>query len=149
MARLFLAAVTVFTPKSAAASPSGCTNGQAFDNSAFTCIFYPKSDLANCAPAAPDPSAVIGMLDIFPRLQRQNVTISYQPTNLGFVWPTRWPAHGGDSGHGRLDIPDLFYWTDHAFLWRKFCGPIHQYWHSRELARIWPPINICVHTSAA
>ena len=25
------------------------------------------------------------MLDIFARLQRQNVTISYQPTNLGFV----------------------------------------------------------------
>ena len=112
--------------ESAAASPSGCTNGQAFDNSAFTCIFYPKSDLANCAPAAPDPSAVIGMLDIFPRLQRQNVTISYQPTNLGFVGRPGGPPMAVTVGMGGL--------THQIY----FIGPIMRFFGGNFAAN--PPI---------
>jgi TadE-like protein len=74
---------TTCTPSSG--TGGSCTNGFAFDNAAFNCIFDPRSDVANCAPAAASGAEVMGMHDIFPKLQRQNVRISYQPANLGFV----------------------------------------------------------------
>jgi hypothetical protein len=60
-----------------------CTNGYRFDDTEFTCtIFDPKK--------CDNSSKMIGMVDIFPRLQRQNVKISYQTggasgNNLGFA----------------------------------------------------------------
>ena len=74
---------TTCTPNSGGGG--SCTNGFAFDNTSFNCIFDPKTDLANCAPAAASAAGVIGMRDMFPKLQRQNVRISYRPVNLGFV----------------------------------------------------------------
>jgi len=74
---------TVCTPSSG--SGGSCTNGYTFNDTAFNCIFDPKSDLANCAPGATNAAGIIGMRDMFPKLQRQNVSISYRPANLGFV----------------------------------------------------------------
>ncbi len=62
--------------------PSGgsCTNGYAFDNSAFTCIFNP-----NDAACTYRPIRHVGMQQIFPILKRSNVRISYETNGLGFV----------------------------------------------------------------
>lgn len=54
---------TTCTPT--AGGGGSCTNGYAFNNNAFTNIFNPMSA-------------------IFPRLQPQNVTVSYVTNNLGF-----------------------------------------------------------------
>ena len=57
-----------------AASKGSCTNGFKFDDTAFTNgLFSP-------------------MLALFPRLKRQNVTISYQTNGLGFVGQTATPG---------------------------------------------------------
>jgi len=53
-----------------------CTGGYTFDDGAFDC---------HCtSPPAPIP-IFNQMQQIFPRLQRQNVTISYMTVNLGFA----------------------------------------------------------------
>jgi TadE-like protein len=65
---------TVCTP---AATGGSCTNGYTWNDTAFT------------NPTAPLGSPLRGifdkMRDVFPRLQRQNVQISYQTNGLGFV----------------------------------------------------------------
>jgi Flp pilus assembly protein TadG len=65
---------TVCTP---AATGGTCTNGYTWNETAFT------------DPTAPLDSPLSGIFDqmhkVFPRLQRQNVQISYQTSGLGFV----------------------------------------------------------------
>ena len=59
-----------------AATTGSCTGGYSFDDGPFDC---------HCtSPTAPVP-IFNQMQQIFPRLQRQNVTISYKTNNLGFV----------------------------------------------------------------
>jgi hypothetical protein len=72
----------VCTPDASPSNSGTCTNGYNFDNVAFTCIFNPKSDPTHCQLSTYNP---IGMVDIFPRLQRQNVQILYNANGLGFV----------------------------------------------------------------
>jgi TadE-like protein len=63
----------VCTP--AATAGGRCTGGYSFDDRSFDC---------HCtSPGVPVP-IFNQMHQIFPRLQRQNVTISYQTNNLGF-----------------------------------------------------------------
>jgi Flp pilus assembly protein TadG len=64
---------TVCTPSSA--STGTCTDGSTFDATAFKAIFDPAST----------DITYPGMQQIFPRLQPQNVQISYQTSGLGFV----------------------------------------------------------------
>jgi hypothetical protein len=64
-------ATAVCTP---AASGGACTGGFAFDNNAFQRMF-----------AAAGSGDVRGMQWAFPRLQRQNVQITYQTNGLGFA----------------------------------------------------------------
>jgi TadE-like protein len=57
---------TVSSVCTGASGGGSCTNGKTFDNTAF--------------------SAILGKMQaVFPRLQRQNVQISYQTNGLGFV----------------------------------------------------------------
>jgi Flp pilus assembly protein TadG len=63
---------TVCTP---AATGGSCTNGYTWNETAFT----------NPTANATERGILDVMRDIFPRLQRQNVQISYQTTGLGFV----------------------------------------------------------------
>ena len=108
---------TVCTPNSGGGG--SCTNGFVFNNTAFNCIFDPRSDLANCAPNAANADEIMGMRDIFPKLQRQNVTISYQPTNLGFVGrPSVTP---GENGSLPLNVTVSIGGMTHQMF---FIGPI-------------------------
>jgi Flp pilus assembly protein TadG len=67
---------TVCTP---AATGGSCTNGYTWNETAFT----------NPPPTTPLDSPLSGIFDqmhkVFPRVQRQNVQISYQTNGLGFV----------------------------------------------------------------
>jgi Flp pilus assembly protein TadG len=67
---------TVCTP--GASSGGTCSDGSTFDNAAFCRIFTGDST----CPAVPLAGS---MKKIFPRLQRQNVQISYKSNGLGFV----------------------------------------------------------------
>jgi hypothetical protein len=64
-------ATTVCTP---AATGGSCTNGFAFDDTAFT----------NAGDATKPARIFDVMKQVFPRLQRQNVQITYQTNGLGF-----------------------------------------------------------------
>jgi len=57
-------------------SGGSCTGGYTFDDGPFDC---------HCTSSTAPVPIFNQMQKIFPRLQRQNVTISYKTTNLGFV----------------------------------------------------------------
>jgi hypothetical protein len=67
---------TTCTPD--ASSGGACSDGSTFDNAAFCRIFTGDST----CPTVPLAGS---MKKIFPRLQRQNVQISYKSNGLGFV----------------------------------------------------------------
>jgi hypothetical protein len=121
------------SPKPVVCTPNAetggtCTGGYSFDDDPFDC---------HCtSPAAPIP-IFNQMQRIFPRLQRQNVTVSYMTTNLGFVGrPDGLPMHATVSITGMT----------HQFY---FLGPIMRFFGGDFAANLPIPAFATTLTSEA
>ncbi len=60
-----------------------CTGGGTYDVNAMNTLVFGRGDGTTCGTVA--AGQLPGMCDIFSRVQRQNVTITYKQTGLGFA----------------------------------------------------------------